>query len=111
MGLDGLTNALDLVGGRIVHDDDTAGIERRGQAVFHVGFESEAIHGAVDDEWGADPITTQAGDEGRRLPVTMGNRRHQPFAPPAPPRPPLATPPKHNIMWTNLFHSPHLWNQ
>ena len=78
-GLDGLTNTLDLVGGQIVHDDDVARIERRGQAVFHVGFESEATHGAVDDERGADPVMTQAGDEGRLRPVAMRSRSHQPF--------------------------------
>ena len=50
MGLyvpDGLADPFALVGGQVIHDNDVAGAESRGQAFFDIGFEYVAVHRAI----------------------------------------------------------------
>ena len=47
-GLDGATNAVDAMGGQVVHDDDIAGPQGRGEDLFDVGPEGVAIHRSLE---------------------------------------------------------------
>ncbi len=67
------------MGRQIVHDDDIAGAERRGEALFDPGLEDGAVHGLVDDHGRVDAILAQRGDEGRRLPMSVGHGGDEPF--------------------------------
>ena len=66
---DGLLDAIDLVGGEIVHHHDVAGRQRRSQHLLDVGPEGGAGHRPVEDERGDHAALPQAGDEGRGLPM------------------------------------------
>ena len=76
-----MADPLDLVGGQVIHGNDVAGAEGRGQALFFdIGFEYVAVHRAIDDQGRGDPVVAQAGDEGCRIPMPMRNRGEEPFA-------------------------------
>jgi hypothetical protein len=47
LGLDRLADALNLVGGEIVHDDDVAGLQPRGEHLLDPGAEGQAVPSAV----------------------------------------------------------------
>lgn len=66
-----------FVAGEIVEDNYIARLEGRGELGFDVGFEGRAVHGAVDDPWRSQSITTQGSDKGLGFPVTKGRSRLQ----------------------------------
>lgn len=78
--LNRLPDAVDLMGGQIIHDDDVAGAERWGQAFFDIDFEDVAVHRTIDDQRRNDPVVAQAGDKGCRFPMSMRDRGEEPFA-------------------------------
>ena len=77
-GLDGLFGDRTLVGGQIVHDDDVAAPQRRGELGLDVGLEDAPVHRRVDDEGGGERPATQAGDEGLGFPMAEGGFGAQP---------------------------------
>src|SRR4029077_13778797 len=70
----GFAHAGDLVRAEIVLDDDVTGCERGGQDLFAIGAKGIAIHGAIENEWRAEPGRSQPGDQGRCPPMPVRNR-------------------------------------
>ena len=66
---DSLFGDRTFVGGQVVHDDNVAFFQRRGELGFDIGFEDAPIHGRIDDERGGEGVATQPGDEGLRFPM------------------------------------------
>jgi len=62
-------DAVDVMRGEVVGDDDVAGRQRGDQDLFDVGEKTVAIHRAVDDAGRGQPAHTEAGDKGARLPA------------------------------------------
>ena len=77
---DGLPHSLALVTSQIVHDDHIARTQGRNQNPFDIGPEDVAIHRAVEDPRGVDPVMAQGGNEGGGIPVPEGCRAGQTFA-------------------------------
>ena len=71
--LDRLSDAGDFVGWQIVHHDDIALAQGRGEKMFDIGQKARAVHRPVEDARRGDLIATQGADEGRRHP--MAERR------------------------------------
>ena len=69
-----------LVAGEIVEDDDIAWLQRRTELLFDPCGEAGAVDRLIEDEGGIDPVTTQRGDEGHRLPVTVRHLGMEPLA-------------------------------
>ena len=68
-GFDQLLDAIDVMRGQVVGDDDVAGGQRGDQDLFDVGEKTVAVHRAIDDAGRGQPSHTQAGDKGARLPA------------------------------------------
>ena len=84
-GLDGLADPDDLMGAEIVDDDDVALCQRGDQHLLDVSEEQFAIDGSIEHAGGNQAILTQAGDEGRGVPVPVRRCVNQPpanFGPP-----------------------------
>ena len=77
VGLDRLADAGDLVGGEIVHDDDVARPQLRGQHLLDPSAGRCTVHGAVGDVGGDEAARGQAADEGGALPVAVRDRAVQ----------------------------------
>ena len=69
--LDGQAHSLSLVGGEIVHDDDVAGRQGRGQNLLDIGLEGSRVDGPVDDTGSSEIIAAESGEEGTGLQVTV----------------------------------------
>ena len=69
-----------LWGAHVVHENDVAVLECRGENLLDVGQERRSVHRAVDDVGGREAIDAQAGDERHRLPVAVRNLGDQPLA-------------------------------
>lgn len=67
--LDRSPDAGNLVGRQIVHDDDVAAAERRGELLLDIAAEGIAVHRAVENHRRGQAAPSQAGDEGHGLPV------------------------------------------
>ena len=67
-GFDQLQDAVDVMGGEVVGDDDVARRERGDQDLFDVGEKTVPVHRAVDDARRGEPGDPQAGDKRARLP-------------------------------------------
>ena len=74
---DGLLNAGDLVAGQIVHDDNIARPQRRGEDLFDISPEDVTVHGAIEAIRGGDAGGAQTGDKSGGFPVTVGHRGQQ----------------------------------
>ena len=74
---DGLRKAGDLVAGQIVHDDNIARPQRRGENLFDISPEDVTVHGAIEDIRGGDAGGAQTGDKSGGFPVTVGHRGQQ----------------------------------
>ena len=74
--------------GQIVHDDDVARAQGRGEDLLDIGPEDVTVHGAIEDIRGGDAGGAQAGHEGGGFPVTVGHRRQQAQASGTPAKPP-----------------------
>ena len=68
---DRLSDAVDLVGGQIVHDDDVGRPQERGQHLLAPSPEDLAVHRPVEQHRGDEAGTGQPADEGNGLPVSM----------------------------------------
>jgi len=66
---------------KVVHDDDVTAIERRSQTLFDVCEEGRPVHRAIDHEGCDHPVVTQSDNQGDGLPMAVGNRADQSFAP------------------------------
>ena len=76
---------LALVRSQIIHDDDVAGLEGRGEDLLDVGQEAVAVDRAVDEPWRGDAVMAQSGDEGHGLPATVGHHGREALAARRPP--------------------------
>jgi hypothetical protein len=70
-GSDGGPDGGLLVAGEVVHDDDIVSGKRRAQLLLDPLGEACAIDRLIEDERSVDPVATQGGDEGHRLPVAV----------------------------------------
>ena len=66
--------------GQVVHHDDVAGLERWSQNLQDIGEKDRPRHGAVDNIRGDDAGQGQAGNQGRCLPMSMGDGGNQAHA-------------------------------
>jgi hypothetical protein len=69
--LDRLPGGSDLVGAKIVHEDDVVLAQGRREDLLDISQERWAIHGTIDDTGCREAIDTQRCDERQRLPVAM----------------------------------------
>ena len=81
-GFDRFAHAGDLVGRKVVHDDDVARLERRRQGLLDIGKKALAVDGAVEDAGRGDPVVAQRGQEGGGLPVAVRHGSPRPAAAP-----------------------------
>jgi hypothetical protein len=68
-GFDQRLDAVDVMRGEVVGDDDVARRERGDQDLLDVGEKTVAVHRAIDHAWCGQAGETQAGDKGARLPA------------------------------------------
>src|SRR5271154_5386978 len=78
-GLDRFRHAGDLVGWKVVHDDDVTTVERRGQTSFDIGEKYPSVHRPINHEGSYDCVMAQAGYQRDRLAMPMRNGADQPF--------------------------------
>jgi len=57
----------------VVHDDDVAWLERGREELFDISEKDCSVHGAVDHQRRGDAVVSQAGNEGRGLPMPVRN--------------------------------------
>ena len=72
--LDGVLDAGNTVGGKVVQHHDVTGPECGDQQPFDPGPEGRAIHGAVQHHGRHHPVHPQGSNERRRLPVPVRDR-------------------------------------
>ena len=75
--LDCFLDAFDFVAGKIVHDDDIAWPQDRGEKVFDVGQETRPIDRPIEHTGRGDLLVTQGGNECCRHPMAVGHRREK----------------------------------
>lgn len=80
LGPDGRADGWPFVAAEIVHDDDIAGRQRRGEELFDPRREASTVDRPVKDGRGVDAVRAQGRHEGQRAPVSMGNFRDEPLA-------------------------------
>src|SRR6266446_2118814 len=69
--LDGVFDAKDFVGGKVVHHHNVSALERRRQTLLEVGQKDFAVHCSVDQHRRDYSGETQARNEGHGLPVAQ----------------------------------------
>lgn len=65
------TDGRPLVATQVVHDDDIAGRERRHEELLDIIEEACCVDRLIQHTGRVDPVATQGGNEGHRLPVTV----------------------------------------
>lgn len=60
------------MGGEVVEHDDVAWAQRGHQDLLDVGEETWAVDRPIEDRGRPDPLETQRGDDGVRLPMPAG---------------------------------------
>lgn len=80
----GEVHRLALVAAKIIEDDDVARLQRWNQNLIDIGPEALAVDWTIENPWGLDAITSQGGEEGHCLPVTVWDLCREPLAPRAP---------------------------
>ena len=75
--LDRLAHPGHFMTGQIVQDDAVARLECGGEHLFNIGDEARAIDWAVEDGGGDELVGPQGGNEGGRLPLAVGDLRHE----------------------------------
>ncbi|CAM4125934.1 hypothetical protein VRRI112168_15200 [Vreelandella rituensis] len=70
---DRFSHAGDLMRAQVIHDDDVADAQRRGERLFHPGAKGGSIDGSIENQRGDQPLRTKGTKEGGRLPVAVGN--------------------------------------
>ena len=83
-GTDRRADGPGFVTAEIVHDNDVARRERRGELLFDIGAEAFAVDGAVEHTGSGEAIVAQRAEEGQRAPVTMRREASQALALKAP---------------------------
>ena len=78
--LDGGPDPRLLVDYEVVEHDDIAGSQAGHQHLFDVGEEARTVDRPIEDGRRADPLETERGNHGVRLPVTAGGVIMQPYA-------------------------------
>ena len=68
----------------IIEDDDVARLQRWNQNLIDIGPEALAVDWTIENPWGLNTITSQGGEEGHCLPVTVWDLCREPPAPRAP---------------------------
>jgi hypothetical protein len=68
---------IHFVVGKIVHDDDIALPQGRGEKVFDIGPETRPVHRPIEHAGRGDLIVTQGGNECRRHPMAVGRKREK----------------------------------
>ena len=63
LGLDGVADAIDLVGLEVIHHHEVAGSEGRRQHLGDVGQEAHAVDRAVEDARCGEAVVAQRGDK------------------------------------------------
>lgn len=79
-GFDGRTDVRVAVHGKVVEDDDIAGLEHRHEHLLDIRAEAGRVDGAVEDRWRREAGGGERGDDRVRLPVTAGGVITQPNA-------------------------------
>src|SRR5260221_4523409 len=69
--LDGVFDAKDFVGGKVVHHHNVSALERRSQTLLEVGQKDFAVHCSVDQHRRDYSGETQARNKGHGLPVAQ----------------------------------------
>ena len=82
--LDGVADDLGFVGAEIVEDDDVAGLEGRDQLLAHIGVETFAVDGAIEDAGRSELVAAQRPEEGQGAPAAVRGKAAQPLAPRSP---------------------------
>lgn len=77
---DDLGDAIDLVGPRVVHDDDVARSERWREDLGGVGLERGPVHRPFQNPGSDEATSSQTGDEGHGLPMSEGRAGQQTLA-------------------------------
>ena len=77
--LDRFLDAGDFVTGEIVHHDDIALVQGRGEKVLDIGQETRSVHWPIKDTGCGDLIVAQSGNECRRHPMAMRHGRDEPL--------------------------------
>lgn len=70
-----------FVAGEVIEDHHIPRLQRRRQLGFDVEIEALAVDRALDHPRGGEPVMTQPGDEGLRMPVPERRVIEQPLAP------------------------------
>lgn len=78
---DGLLDASNFVGAKIVHHDNIVVPQRRNQEPFDIRQKCLAIHGPFNDHWRRHLVMTQSTNEGNRLPLAEWSLSYQSDAP------------------------------
>jgi hypothetical protein len=71
------THRGSFVAAEIVDHHDVASAQGRRQELRDVGQEAEAVDRPVEHTGRGDPVASQSGDEGQRLPMTIRHFVHQ----------------------------------
>ena len=79
--LDGLLNAEDPVGGKIVNHDNVSALERRSQTLLEVGQKDFSIHGSVNQHRRDYSGMTQACNESHGFPMSQRHISDQALSP------------------------------
>jgi hypothetical protein len=83
--LDRFFDASDFVTGKIIHDDDIAMAQGRGEKVLDIGQETRSVHRTVKYTGCGDLIVAQGGNECWRHPMAMRHGRDEPLPTQSPP--------------------------
>ena len=79
-GFNRLADPGHFMTGQVVQDDPVAWVERGNQHLFDIGHEA----GAIEDGGGGELVRPQGGNDRGRLPVAVGDLRHEAGAAPTP---------------------------
>ena len=81
-GFNRLANPAHFMTGQIVQDDRVARVERGNQNLFDIRDEARTIDRTVEDGGGSELVCPQGGNDRGRLPVAVGDFRHEAGAAP-----------------------------
>ena len=71
-GFDRVAHPVDFVRGKVVRNDDIAGLEGGDEDLLDVGAETDPVHRPVEHAGGREPGDAEAGDERTGLPMPLG---------------------------------------
>ena len=83
-GPDHTPDLVALMACEVVHDNDIAGLERGDQNLFDIGLEAHSVDRAIKNKRCGDSVAAKGCQEGRCLPVAIGQFGQEGLAPGAP---------------------------